>query len=44
MFGLVLLAAREGFAQDIIVPAAIGGVVFLLIINQLLNRWGYSLW
>jgi hypothetical protein len=44
MFDLVLLVAREGFAMDMLLPAAVFGVVLIWVGNSLLGKFGYSLW
>jgi hypothetical protein len=43
MIEVLLLAARTDFLQDMNLPAAIGGAVILLLLNQLLGNWGYKL-
>jgi len=44
LFGLFLLAMKTGFVDDIIIPSVAGAIVFALILNSLLNHWGYKLW
>jgi len=44
VIGLFVLAAREGFAQDLLLPAGALIFVLLLIANSLLNKWGWTLW
>jgi len=43
MIEMVMLATREGFLQDIILPAGVIVVVGLMLLNQLLKSWGYQL-
>lgn len=43
MINLIILATREGFLQDMILPAAIGIAVIVMLLNQLLKSWGYQL-
>lgn len=44
IFELIILATRRtDFFQDMIIPAAIGGIVILLLLNSVLKRWGFSL-
>ena len=43
MIELVLLATREGFLQDMILPAAVGIAVIVMLLNQLLKSYGYQL-
>lgn len=43
MFDLVILAAREDFLMGVLLPAGAGLIVGLLILNQLLAKWGYYL-
>jgi hypothetical protein len=40
----VLLAARAGFFEDLILPGVALIFVLALIANSLLQKWGYSLW
>ena len=44
MIELIFLAVREGFFQDLLFPAIALIVIFALIAQQLLNKWGYTLW
>ena len=45
IFEFVLLAQKTGdFGQDIALPAIVGTIVALLIIQQILSRMGYALW
>jgi zinc transporter ZupT len=45
LLGLFLVVPFQGdFITDIILPAVAGAFVFALIINSLLNHWGYRLW
>jgi len=46
MFDLLLLAVpfKENFLMDVIVPGAALVFVLVLILNSLLNHWGYKLW
>lgn len=41
MFALIFL---DTFFEAIMFPAVAGAVVFILLINSLLARWGYTLW
>jgi len=43
VIGLFVLVAREGFLQDLLLPA--GALIFVLVLlaNSILNKWGYSL-
>jgi len=40
----ILLVTREGFGQDIVLPAVIGAAVLVWMLNTILNKWGYGLW
>jgi len=45
VFEFVLLASRTGnFFMDIVFPAVAGAIVIALILNSILNHWGYTLW
>ena len=44
MIQLFVLVAREGFFNDLILPAVALIFVLTLIGNSLLNKFGYSLW
>jgi len=45
IFELGLLATKTGeFSQDILLPAAVGTVVVIMLANALLYKWGYQLW
>lgn len=44
MIGLFFLVARQGFLEDLILPAVVIVVIFALIGNQLLNKFGWTLW
>ena len=35
---------KSNFLMDIVVPGVATIVVLLLILNSLLNHWGYKLW
>lgn len=40
---IILATKRTDFFQDMILPAAVGGIVILLLLNSVLKKWGYSL-
>lgn len=44
MISVFLLAKTGNFFMDIIFPGLAGGIVLLLILNSVLDHWGYSLW
>lgn len=41
---MFLLASRQGFFEDLILPGVALIFVLALIANSLLQKWGYSLW
>ena len=41
----LLLVVKSGdFFMDIVFPGVAGAIIFALIINSILNRYGYALW
>ena len=43
MIDLVLAASREGFLMDIVVPGVVLIIVLILILQQVLGKFGYAL-
>lgn len=41
--GLFLLAARQGFFEDLLLPGVVIIIVFALIGNSLLKHWGFEI-
>ena len=42
LINLFFLVVRSSFGEDVLLPAIVGGVVFVWIINSFLKTWGYN--